>query len=283
MIAALIVATAQASASLFAPPIDRTIEATTIAERTESGVTRRFESTRTLRFAALPDGYRVAVTMTAAGAAEDAHDPAGLFRAGFASLAGRTVTLRLDRLGKVTQIEDEMIVWQAILDGMAKLAPKGDGPENRVGATRVRAIVAALRDQPPERRRAMLASLVAPLIAPDLVAEGRAAATAPRAVRVPAASIYGRAELDGLRTVRAGRAGVEVRVSATGRIAVTAPEGETTATITYETLRRIDPDSGLVIESREHVQTLAPDGAIASERTSVTRLLGLSDTSNDGD
>lgn len=272
MIATLIVAAAQASASLFAPPLDRTIEATTTAERTEGKATRRFESTRTLRFTAAPDGYRVAVTMTAAGAADDADDPAGLFRMGFAGLAGRTVTLRLDRLGKVTQIEDEAVVWQAILDGMAALAPKGDSPAERTHAARVRAISAALAEQPVDRRRAMLASLVAPLIAPDLAAEGRTGNAPPRAVRVPAASVYGRTELDGLRVVRRGSDGVEVRVTATGSVTVATPEGETAATISYETVRRIAPDSGLVTESREHVQTLAPDGSLASKRTSVTRI-----------
>ncbi|MFL9840643.1 hypothetical protein ABS767_06710 [Sphingomonas sp. ST-64] len=272
MIAALIVAAAQSSAPVFAPPLERTIVAITMAERTEEGVTRRFESTRTVRFTAAPEGYRVAVTMTAAGAAAEADDPAGLFRAGFAGLAGRTVILHLDRLGTVTQIEDEALVWQAFVDGMAALAPRGKDPSEQAHAARVRAIAAALGSQPPERRRAMLASLVAPLIAPELAAEGRAGTAPPQTVRVPASSIYGKTELDGLRVVRTGRDGVEVRVSATGQVAVAAPGGEAAGTISYETLRRIDPTTGLVTESREHVQTLAPDGSLASDRTSVTRI-----------
>jgi hypothetical protein len=150
---------------------------------------------------------------------------------------------------------------------MGALAPTGTDPETRQRAARVRAIVATLAAHPEATQRRMIGSLVTPLIAPELVAEAATPAP-PRAVRVPAMSVYGKAELDGLRSVRSRPDGIEVSVSATGPVAV----GTASATITLETLRRIDPATGLVVESREQVETLAPDGGLHSERLTVTRL-----------
>ncbi len=266
MITVALLLAAQA-APVFAPPLDHSLTMTTETVRTEGATSRRFVARRSVRFTAAADGYRAAVTLEDAGAGEVESDPAGLLRAGFARLAGRTVVLHLDRAGSVTGIDDADTTWRAVVDGMAALAPTGNDPATRERAARVRAIVAALAAQPEAARHKMLASLVTPLIAPELVAEAATPAP-PRAVRVPAMSIYGKAELDGLRAVRTRPEGIEISVSATGPVAV----GTASATITLETLRRIDPATGLVIESREQVETLAPDGSLQSERLTVTRL-----------
>ena len=270
MIAAALLVVAQA-APVFAPPLGQTLTMTTETVRTEGASSRRFVARRTLRFTAAPHGYRVAVTLEDADAGEPESDPAGLLRSGFARLAGRTVVLHLDGSGTVTGIEDADAVWRAVIDGMAALAPGGTDPATQQRAARVRAIVAALAAQPEALRRRMIGSLVAPLIAPELVAEGATPAP-PRAVRVPATSIYGKAELDGLRSVRMRQGGVEVSVSATGQVAVASPEGQVSATVTLETLRHVDAATGLVVESREHVETIAPDGSLQSERLTVTRV-----------
>jgi hypothetical protein len=78
--------------------------------------------------------------------------------------------LHLDRAGSVTGIDDADTTWRAVVDGMAALAPTGNDPATRERAARVRAIVAALAAQPEAARHKMLASLVTPLIAPELVA-----------------------------------------------------------------------------------------------------------------
>ncbi|MCR5870095.1 MULTISPECIES: hypothetical protein [unclassified Sphingomonas] len=270
MIAAALLILAQA-APVFAPPLDRALTMTTETVRTEGPTSRSFVARRTLRFTAAPDGYRVAVTLEDAGAGEEESDPAGLLRSGFTRLAGRTVVLHLDRTGTVTGVDDAEATWRAVVEGMAALAPDGNDPDTQRRAARVRAIVAALQAQPEAARRKMLASLVAPLIAPELVVEAATPAP-PRAVRVPATSVYGRAELDGLRSVRSRPDGVEISVSATGPIAVAGPDGQASATITLETLRRVNPETGLVVESRELVETLGPDGNLRSERLTVTRL-----------
>lgn len=270
MIAALVLIAAQA-APVFAPPLDRPVIVTTETLRTDGPTTRRFVARRTLQFSATPDGYRVAVRLEATAAGGEDSDPAGLLQSGFARLAGRTVVLHLDRSGKVSGIEDANAVWRAVVDGIAALAPKGADPAARARAARVAAIAKAFAAQPEAAQRAALASLVAPLIAPELTVEAATPAP-PRAVRVTASSIYGKAELDGLRSIRSRADGIEVSVSATGRVAIAAPEGQASATIALETLRRIDPASGLVLESREHVETLAPDGSLQSERLTVTRI-----------
>lgn len=272
MILAAVLMVAQ-SAPVFAPPIDKPLTISTETIRTEGAGTRHFVSRRTVRFTALPDGYQAAVTLDEAAPGDGDSDPAGLLRAGFARLAGRTVVIRLDRAGAVVGIDDLAATWRAVTDGMGALAPTGTDPATRQRAARVRAIVATLAAQPETAQRRMIGSLVTPLIAPELVAEA-ALPTAPRAVRVPVTSIYGRAELDGLRSVRSRSDAVEVSVSATGPVAVVTPAGTTSASATLETLRRIDPATGLVIESRELVETLAPDGSLKSERVTVTRLTG---------
>jgi hypothetical protein len=270
VIAVALVIAAQAT-SAFAPPLDQSLTMTTETVRSDRVNTRRFVARRTLRFTAAPDGYRVAVTLEETGAGEVETDPAGLLRAGFAGLKGRTIVLHLDRAGAVTGMDDAGATWRAVVDGMAALAPTGPDPATQQRAARVRAIVAALAAQPEVARQRMIASLVTPLIAPELVTEAATPAP-PHAVRVPATSIYGKTELDGLRAVRARADGIEVSVSATGPIAVTTAEGTASAAITLETLRRIDPRTGLVVESRERVETLAPDGSLQSERITVTRL-----------
>lgn len=270
MIAAILLMATQA-APVFAPPLDRTLTMTTETVRSEGPTTRRFVAQRTVRFSAAPDGYRVAITLDSAAAGEAASDPAGLLQSGFARLAGRTVVLQLDRAGAVTGVDDLPAVWRAVTEGMAAMAPTGTDPATQQRAARVRAIVATLAAQPAAAQRRMIASLVTPLIAPELASEAATPAP-PRAVRVPATSVYGRAELDGLRSVRSRPEGIEVSVSATGPITVKTPEGTASATMTLETLRRIDPRTGLVIESRELVETVAPDGNVQSERLTVTRL-----------
>ncbi|WP_066656287.1 MULTISPECIES: hypothetical protein [unclassified Sphingomonas] len=272
MIAAAAVLLAAQAAPVFAPPLNRTLTMTTETVRSEGPTTRRFVARRTIRFSAAPDGYRVAITLDAAASGEVESDPAGLMRAGFARLAGRTVVLQLDRTGAVTAVEDLATIWRAVIDGMGAMAPTGTDPATQQRAARVRAIVAALAAQPEAAQRRMIASLVTPLIAPELVAQAATPAP-PRAVRVPATSMYGQTELDGLRAIRVRPDGIEISVSATGSVAVTTAEGKASATITLETLRRIDPHTGLVVESREQVETLAPDGSLQSERMTVTKLM----------
>lgn len=269
MIAAILLA-AQASAASFAPPLDRPLRAVTEATRTDAGTTRRFTNARRIVFRRAASGYLAEVTIeSGAPAADSDDDPAAMFRAGFARIAGRTVTLHLDPAGRVTTIGDQPALWQAFLDGIAALAPAGSGELDRKRAGRIRAILAALTALPPERQRATLASLVEPLVAADLAAAGE---SPPLPVRLPAASPYGTAQLDGIRAVRRVAGKLEAVVTADGAIALAGPDGPVQGRMSLETVRRVDPVSGLVAEERETRRTHAPDGSLVSERTSMTRL-----------
>lgn len=254
---------------MFAPPLDAPMRAVTRTARTDSGVTRRFVNKRRIVFRRTPEGFRAEVTIET-GEPEGADDgPAAMFRAGFARIAGRTVALHLDGRGRVTAVEDQAAVWRAFLDGIAALAPSGSGDLDRKRAGRIRAILAALEPMPPERQRATLASLIEPLIAPDIAAEGE---RPPHRVHVPAASAFGAARLEGIRAVKRSGTLLEASVAAQGSVSVRTSEGPVQGWMSLETTRRVDPGSGLVMESREAVRTVASDGSAVSERVTVTRL-----------
>lgn len=269
MIAAILLA-AQASATGFAPPLDRPLRVATEASRTDAGITRRFTNNRRVVFRRTAQGFRAEVTIesgTPVMASDD--DPAAMFRAGFARIAGRSIVLHLDRAGRVTAIDDQAGMWKSFLDGIAALAPPGTDDLSRKRAGRIRAIHAALAPMPPERQRATLASLIEPLIAADVAVAGEAP---PRAVQVPAASPFGTVQLDGLRAVRRVTGTLEVTVTADGPVSMRGVDGAAQGRISLEMLRRIDPRTGLVIESRETVRTRTPDGSLTAERSSTTRV-----------
>ncbi len=268
MIAALLLA-AQASSAGFAPPLDRPLLALTEAARTDAGITRRFTNARRVVFRRAGTGFRAEVTIeSGTPAATDHDDPAAMFRAGFARIAGRTVVLQLDPAGRVTAIDDQATVWKAFLDGIAALAPTGTGDLDRKRAGQIRAILAALAPMPPERQRATLASLVEPLIAADIATAGE---VQPHTVRVPAGSAFGAAQLDGIRAVRRAGSRLIASVSATGEVTMRGPGGPVTGRVGLESARTVDPVSGLVLEARDSVRTELA-GAQPATRLSVTTL-----------
>jgi hypothetical protein len=260
-------AVAPVPASVFAPPLDIPIRVVNEGSRTDGGVRRHYSSAKRVRFRRAGDGYRAEVTIEPNRPRESASgDPTAMFTAGLARLAGRTMIFHLDLQGRLTGMADQAAAWQAMLDGVAALAPTGD----RAHSGRMRAMLDALGKLPPERQLATLGSMIAPLIAADIVAEGEGP---PRAVRVPATSAFGIAQLDGLRVVQRLSTGeIEVTVTADGPIAVKGPAGVANGSVALETRRRIDRRTALVMSSTESVRTVLPDGSLASERTTTTRI-----------
>ncbi|WP_423604956.1 hypothetical protein [Sphingomonas sp. MS122] len=265
--AVLIALAGQATAVRFDPPLDKPLRVVTEAVRTDSGVTRRFVNARRVVFRRVDAQLKAEVTIEGSEPIGPSDDPAAMARAGFAHIAGRTIMFQLDAGGRVVVVEDHAVVWRAMLDGFAAQAPVGTDALDRKRAGRVRAIVGALAAMSADRQRETLASLIEPLIAADTVG-----GEAPRPVRVPAASPYGKAELEGIRASRMVRGRLELSITAQGDIAVQGADGAARARVTLETQRVIDPATGLVLDSREKVRTLAPDGSMASERESVSRL-----------
>ncbi|MEG3182155.1 hypothetical protein [Sphingomonas sp. LT1P40] len=259
---------AQAMVAGFAPPVDKPMRVVSEAVRIDNGVTRRFVNARRIVFRQAGSGYRAEIVIEAAEPVGSADDPAAMFRAGFARIAGRTVVIHLDRAGRVTAIDEQAALWTAVLDGIGAQAPAGTSDLDRKRAARVRAIRGALAQMPADRQQLMLASLVAPLIAADIATAGE---SPPRAVRLPATSPYGTAQLDGIRAVQMTRGQLEVAVTAHGMVAIPGPDGAS-GSMSLETVRRVDPMTGLVTDSVETVRTLAPDGSVAAERVTTTRL-----------
>ncbi len=268
MIAALIIV-AQAVAAGFAPPLDTPIRVVTEATRRDNGVTRRFVSAKRVIFRREGAGYRAELTVEPGAQAGADDDPAAMFANGMARLAGRKFVFNLDAQGRIVGMVDQAAAWQAMLGGLVALPPSGDSPADRARAGRLRAVLEALGRMPPDRQRATLGSMLSPLIAADIAAEG---AGPPRAVRVPVTSAFGIAQLDGLRAVRADRGRLEVSVSATGAVSVKGPGGVASGMTTLETLRRVDPATGLLLSASEAVRTVLADGSLASERLTVTRI-----------
>lgn len=268
MIAAILLAV-QASATGFSPPLDRPLHAVTEATRTDAGITRRFTNARRVVFHRADVGFRAEVTIESGEPAMPGDDdPATMFRAGFARIAGRTVVLRLDPAGRVTAIDDQAAVWKGFLDGISALAPAGTSDLERKRAGRIRAILAVLAQMPAERQRATLALLVEPLIAADIAAAGE---TPPRSVRVPAGSAFGAAQLDGIRAVRRNGGRLIASVNASGDVTMRGPDGQIAGHVAIETERHVDPASGLVSEAREAVRIEMP-GAPPATRMTVTTL-----------
>ncbi|WP_343519310.1 hypothetical protein [Sphingomonas sp.] len=263
----LVAIAGQVAAARFDPPLDKPLRVVTESVRTDGGVTRSFVNARRIVFRRAGTELRTEVTIEGSEPTGPTDDPAAMARAGFAHIAGRTIIFRLDAAGRVMLVEDHAAVWRAMLDGFAAQAPDGTSALDRKRAGQVRAIVGVLAAMSAERQRDTLASLVEPLIAADATGE-----SPPRPVRVPAASPYGMAELEGIRVARMARGRLEVSVTAQGSIAMPGPDGTARARMTLETERAIDPATGLVLESRETVRTLAPDGSITSERGSMSRL-----------
>lgn len=267
MIAAILL-TAQASAAGFAPPLDRPFRAVTEATRTDAGITRRFTHARRIVFRRSGTAFRAELTIESGEPATTPDDdPTAMFRAGFTRIAGRTVVLHLDSAGRVTAVDDQAAVWKAFLDGIAALAPAGTSDLDRKRAGRVRAILTVLASMPPERQRATLASMVEPLIAADIAQAGE---SPPRAVRVPAGSSFGTAQIDGIRAVRRSGRQLVASVSAAGDVMMRGPDGQIAGHVAIETERQVDPASGLVSETRDTVRIEMP-GASPASRLTVTR------------
>lgn len=264
---ALYAIVAQASVAAFAPPLDRPLLVTTAVVRTDNGVTRRFETIRRIVFSRTAEGFRAAVTTQPQPARDGDDDPTAMFADGMAQLAGRTLTIELDASGAVTGIVDLPVAWRTVIEGVAALAPTGQDALSRVRAARIAATVKLLEALPATRQRATLGSVMTQIIAGEVEP-----APATRAVTVPGRSAYGTTQLDGFRAVRRSGGGIEIDVSAQGQVALNGPDGPAQGRMSLESVRSIDPQTGLIVGSREHVRTLRGDGSVAAERLTTTRI-----------
>ncbi|MCW3847316.1 hypothetical protein OF829_08685 [Sphingomonas sp. LB-2] len=246
----VVVIAAVAQAAIFAPPIG--VPLRVVTERTEGDWTFRME--RLVRFAREGQGYRAEVWM--ADARADGPGKVGaMMEAGFAGLAGRTMVFHLDGAGKLVAIDDLDALWTHFCDGIAAMV----GAKHPNPAP----LVAPIRALPPERRVAVLASLVT-----ALVAEEAAEPAGVRPVRVPGKSPYGGPiMLTGTRSI--ARLGITLR-STTSAAADLPPRNGVAARVEMEDNRDSDPATGLISSISERVRTRIGDRD--SERLSTVRV-----------
>lgn len=253
IVASALVQSAPAPAALFNPPIDRTLTHVTEQVRSDAAGERRYRVERALRFSRDADGLFADLTLTRI----DGDADGGGFERGLAGLKGRTIRYRLDPQGRLTSIVGMDGHWAAFSDGMT-------APHAPPGAQRA---LAMLRSAPPAQQRAMLWSMIEPVILPGLAAQTpyrlRPVSQPGRAPFAAGAMLSG---TESLSHVAGG--GIELRrmVSGTHR----ATLGQATEPVERERDTRVmlDAATGLLTRSTEVTRTRI--GAV--EQLVTTRL-----------
>ena len=250
-----------AAAASFHPVEDRPYRYDTVETRTADGVVRRFHASRTVVFHRTATGYDVSVTLDSVD--EQAGGDVGkMFLTATGALLHRALSYRLDSDGTLLDIADADTAIALIADAIERM---GTGDHARSGDSK--AMASPLRTLPPERKRTMLRSVLAPLLAGAGAARdvGQRPVTLPSRPPLP----FGTA-LVGTETVSRGADGfVTVAVDAHGAADVGTPEGTPGATMgrpasmptaTIRTVRVIDPASGLLRDSRDIAETRLSSG-----------------------
>lgn len=228
---------APAPAASFRPPLNRPLLVRLAEIRQVGGRPRRFEVERRVVFRRDSSGLLAEVHPLAARA--DADDAvARRLLAGARMLEGQVARFRLDDAGHVTAVEREAELWAAVVAGFRKASAGAKVPG------------ADLSGLPPAARRAMLASLVRPLI------EAVPPRPGVRRITLPGSA--------------PGAAPVTLAGTETSR---QEPDGTTSTTtraegegIRLERERVVDPASGLVRRTAERRWITA--GGHAAESTS---------------
>lgn len=220
--AAPAVQAAPAPAPAFHPPLDRPATVRLVEVREVGGRPRRFEVERRVVFRRDADGLVAEIRPLAARA--DGNDAvARRLMAGARMLEGRVARLRLADDGRVTAVEHEAELWAAVVAGFRESAAGAGVPG------------ADLSGLPAPARRAMLASLVRPLIDTAPPPPGTRRITLPGGAPGAAAAALAGSEV----TSREADGALRVATRAEG------------PGVRLERERVVDPASGLVRRSIE--------------------------------
>lgn len=240
---------ASAAVATFAPPEGQTLHHILVEERDDGTVFRRFEIERTIVFRSTATGFTAEVTLIRTD--QPAGEIGRMFAAGLAGLKGRTVRFQLDRAGTIVSIDDEAAVWDALCRGIEELAAR-TAPKRSSS----KPFVAPLRALEGDQRRALLGGMIAPLIA------GQIPASTDRPVTMAARGPGGAStRLDGRETIQRSESGaVLIDTVAAGTIPAQTPGG-TGASVSIRTQRRIDPATGLVLQTIETRDTTLQQGS----------------------
>ncbi len=249
-----------AAAAEFRPVEDRPYRYDTVETRTADGVARRFQASRTVVFHKTDTGYVVTVTLDTID--DRAGDEVGaMFRAATGALLHRPIRYRVDASGAIVDVADADTAIALIADAIERISAR------RVRSGDARVLASPLRTLPPERKAAMLRSILTPVIAGPTADRtlGQRAVTVPS--RPPLAP--GTA-LSGIETTRSAGGIITIEVEASGGVdAHAAPEthGHDVATpahlptATISMTRRIDAATGLLRDAQDVSETRLRDGA----------------------
>lgn len=253
IVASAIVQTATVPAALFNPPLDRTFTYVTEQRRTDPAGERRYRVERALRFGRDADGLFADLTLTGI----DGDPDGGGFERGLAGLKNRTILYRLDPQGRLASIPGLDGHWAAFAGGMATT----NTPQ---GAQRA---LAMLRSAPPAQQRAMLWSMLEPVILPDLATQSpyrlRPVSQPGRAPFATGAMLSG---TESLSHVADG--GVELRRMVSGAHRAALGQAAETVNRDRDTRLTLDAATGLLTASTEVTRTRI--GAV--EQVVTTRL-----------
>ena len=251
---------ANAAQAAFQPIQDRPYRYESVETRTVDGVERRFQSTRTVVFHQTERGFSAIVTLVMVDQ-QNAAGVARMFATATASLLNRPLHFTLGPDGSIEGVEDADATIAHIAAAIERMAMG----TRRPGMSS--ALAAPLRAMPPERKVAMLTSILSPLLAGPLTDRmpGKVAVTLPsRPPLAPGMALSGtetvRRAANGevtIETEAAGRVDATPRANNPGQFAagpVAAPSVTTHATRTF------DSTSGLLVASTEANDVIASDG-----------------------
>ena len=266
MLLAAVLLQASIAAPAFAPPLGTPLRIVT--ERIEiSPGERRYRLERLVRFSKEGAGYRAeAVLLTNASAAPEALG--NLVERGLSALAGRIIVLHLDEQGQVTTVDEMTALWERVCQRIAEAAATRPGlPADSASAR----LVAPLRALPPERQRALLATLVTAAIMTD----SRELPGSVTPVRLPGASPFGApVTLEGTRrTATADNGLVQVSTTASAKVDLPVQAGAParTGSVSLDRQRAFDPRTGRLSAATDTVRNVSETGPAARETLLVTR------------
>ena len=252
----------------FAPVEDHRYRYEIDETRVAGGVTHRFHARRSIVFHRTVSGFDAVVTLEVVR-----HSPAGdvgaMFQATTGALLQRAVRFRLDARGHVTQVDDADRAVALIADAIERLGTARRDRPPRLAPSRM--LAAPLRSATPERKTAMLVSILQPVVLSDEAdrAAGSRAVVLPNRPPLPAG-----AGLTGSETiVRDDPASVTITLQAAGSVVTTLPNASSaTAGVTIRQTRRIDAVSGLLRDSVETSETTL-SGTGDARRASTTTVV----------
>ncbi|ATY32272.1 hypothetical protein [Sphingomonas psychrotolerans] len=264
MLLAAIALQASIAAPIFAPPVDTPLRILT--ERTEAAPERHYRLERLVRFNKEGNGYRAEALIL--GSASEAPQPLGnLVERGLSALAGRKIVLHLDSEGRVVEVDEIATLWERVCQRISDAAATRQSLPPGEARKLAEKVAAPLRALPPERQRALLATLVtAAIISDPLDPVGTVVP-----IKLPGTSPFGTPiVLEGTRRTAAADNGL-IRTTTLAAATMALPtNGQPAASgsVALERVRTSDPRTGLIANGLDTLR----NGTATRQTVLVTRL-----------